>query len=150
VPHGTLPWPPLVSVTLPEAGHPFQRRGSLLQRGRAAFRAWRRSRPFWGGLFCILGGVIIAYGPTTGIKVLLIAGATVLVGILVGVLVALMGLFLWFAPQLRQLVGILAAIFSVASLITSDYGGFVIGMTFGIIGGSLGFAWSPVQPKNAS
>ena len=115
-----------------------------------AFRAWRRSRPFWGGLFCILGGAIIAYGPTTAIKILLIAGSTVLTGMLVGILVVLMGLFLWFQPQLRHLTGILAGIFSVVSLITSDYGGFVIGMTLGIIGGSLGFAWTPVEPKNAS
>lgn len=150
MPRGTLPWRPLVSATLPEAGHPFQRRASRLQRVRAAFRAWRRSRPFWGGLFCILGGAIIALGPTTAVKVLLIAGGTILTGILVGILVVLMGVFLWFAPQLRQLVGILAAIFSVVSLITSDYGGFVIGMTFGIVGGSLGFAWSPVQPKKAT
>lgn len=138
-----------MSASLPEAGR-FQRSGSRIRRARAEFRAWRKARPFWGGFFCILGGAIIAYGPTTAIKVLLIAGGTVLTGILVGVLVALMGLFLWLTPQLRQLVGILAAIFSVVSLITSDYGGFVIGMTCGIVGGSLGFAWSPVEPKNTT
>jgi len=89
---------------------------------RSAFRAWRRTRPFWGGLWCILGGIIIAYGPTTAFRVILVAGTTVWLGILMGVLVIVMGLFLWFAPHLRQLTGILAAAFAMVSLVTSDYG----------------------------
>ena len=64
-----------------------------------------------------------------------------------GALVAVMGLFLWFAPHLRQLVGVLAAAFSMVSLITSDYGGFVIGLVLGTLGGALGFAWTPIQAK---
>ena len=113
----------------------------------SAFRRWRRTRPFWGGLWCILGGIIIAYGPTTAVRVILVAGTTVWLGILMGVLVILMGLFLWFAPQLRQLVGVLAVVFSMISLITSDYGGFVIGLLLGTMGGALGFAWTPIRAK---
>jgi hypothetical protein len=89
----------------------------------------------------------MAYGPATAIRVILIAGSAVWLGILVGLVVALLGLFIWLQPQLRQLCGVLAALFSVVSLLTSDYGGFVIGMTLGIIGGALGFAWSPRQPQ---
>jgi hypothetical protein len=89
----------------------------------------------------------MAYGPATAIKVILIAGSAVWLGILVGLLVALVGLFMWLQPELRQLCGILAAILSVVSLLTSDYGGFVVGMTLGIVGGALGFAWSPRQPQ---
>jgi hypothetical protein len=111
------------------------------------FRAWRRTRPFWGGLWCILGGAIIAYGPTTAVKVILISGATVWLGILVGLLVVLMGLFLWFAPHLRHLVGVMAVALSMVSLITSDYGGFLVGLLFGTIGGALGFAWTPIQAR---
>ena len=46
-------------------------RDSWFQGLRSGFRAWRRTRPFWGGLWCILGGAIIAYGPTTAIKIIL-------------------------------------------------------------------------------
>jgi len=120
------------------------------RRGRAAlgaFRAWRRSRPFWAGLWTILGGLLMAAGPLTAIKVILVAGTTVLFGVLVGVLVLAMGIFLWFTPHLRQVVGILAVLFSLVSLITSDYGGFVVGLILGTVGGAMGFAWSPVQPR---
>jgi Family of unknown function (DUF6114) len=115
--------------------------------GRSAFQRWRRTRPFWGGLWCIVGGLVIASGPSTAVRVILIAGTAVWLGILVGVLVGLMGFFIWFQPQLRQLCGVLAALLSVLSLLTSDYGGFVLGMSFGIVGGGLAFAWTPGQPE---
>ena len=119
----------------------------FFQRVRMGFRAWRRTRPFWGGLWCILGGAIIAYGPTTAIKIILISGAVVWLGILVGLLVTVMGLFLWFAPHLRHLVGVIAVALSMVSLITSDYGGFLVGLLLGTVGGALGFAWTPIQAR---
>lgn len=134
-------------ITVRPPGSPSNYREPLLQRTRTAFRGWRKSRPFWGGLWCILGGAAMAYGPTTAIKVILISGTVVWAGILVGVLVAMMGLFLWFTPHLRQVVGVLAVVLSVVSLLTSDYGGFVIGLILGTVGGALGFAWAPVRAK---
>jgi hypothetical protein len=89
----------------------------------------------------------MAYGPTTAIKIILISGTIVWLGILIGALVAVMGLFLWFTPHLRQLVGVLAVMLSVVSLLTSDYGGFGIGLLLGTLGGALGFAWTPVRAK---
>lgn len=117
-------------------------------RALEAFRGWRRGRPFWGGLCCILGGLVIAAGPTTAVRVILIAGTAVWLGILIGVLVAVMGIFIWVQPQLRHLCGILAALLSVLSLLTSDYGGFILGMSLGIVGGGLAFAWTAVQPAS--
>src|SRR5215469_8262145 len=117
-----------------------------LHNSRLGFRRWRRSRPFWGGVWAILGGLIILYMPTMAIKLLLASGTTVLVGILNGALIAIFGLFLWFAPSLRQIVGVLIAMLAIASLITADFGGFLIGMIVAAIGGALGFAWVPVEP----
>jgi len=114
---------------------------------RMAFRRWRRTRPFWGGLWAILGGAICALGPASAIKLLIASGTTVWMGILVGLLISIFGLFLWFAPQQRHLVGVLIAVLSVISLITSDFGGFLIGMLLGITGGAMGFAWVPAQPR---
>jgi hypothetical protein len=133
-------------VTVRPPGAPREYREPWLRRGWAGFRAWRRSRPFWGGLWTILGGLLMAAGPLTAIKVILVAGTTVLFGVLVGVIVVAMGVFLWFTPHLRQVVGVLAVLFSLVSLITSDYGGFVLGLLLGTIGGAMGFAWAPVQP----
>jgi hypothetical protein len=130
--------PPRINVHPVRTRTPYPRSGL-----RRAFRSFRRTRPFWGGLWCILGGVVIAYGPTTAIKVILISGTAVWLGITMGVLVGIMGLFLWFAPNQRLVAGVLAVVFSVASLITSDYGGFVIGMLLGTVGGAMGFAWAP-------
>lgn len=129
------------------AGSRSSHRLPLLTRARAGFRTWRLSRPFWAGLWCILGGAAMAYGPTTAIKVILIAGSVVWLGILIGVLVGMMGLFLWFTPHLRQLVGVLAVVLSIVSLLTSDYGGFVVGLILGTVGGAMGFAWTPLRVR---
>jgi hypothetical protein len=136
-------------ITVRPPGSPSSYREPLVQRARAAFRTFRRSRPFWGGLWCILGGAAMAYGPTTAIKVILISGTVVWAGILVGVLVAMMGIFLWFTPQLRHLVGIVAVLLSIVSLLTSDYGGFGVGLILGTVGGAMGFAWTPVVRAEA-
>jgi len=136
---------PQISVRPP--GSPSSYREPLIRRTRVAFRAWRKARPFWGGLWCVLAGAAMAYGPTTAIKVILISGTVVWAGILVGVLVAIMGLFLWFTPQLRQVVGIVAVVLSIVSLLTSDYGGFGIGLILGTVGGAMGFAWTPVRAE---
>ena len=109
------------------------------------FRTWRRSRPFWGGLFCILGGGIILYGPATVFRFLLVSGGVVWAGILTGALIVLMGLVLWFAPGQRTLAGLLAVVLSVASLVSANLGGYFIGMFLGIVGGALGVAWAPIQ-----
>jgi hypothetical protein len=141
--------PPRITVN-PVRG-PSRPRGWLIGRIWRAFATFRRTRPFWGGLWCILGGLFIAYGPTTAIRIILVSGMAVWLGITVGVLVVLMGLFLWFTPQMRQVVGIMAVIFSIISLLTSDYGGFLIGMLLGMLGGAMGFAWVPtVQRRPAA
>jgi len=121
--------------------------GPRLQRARAAFRQWRRTRPFWAGVLCLLGGALMAYGPLSVFRYVLIAGTVIWAGVLIGLLVCAMGIFLWLAPQFRQLVGILAVVFSVVSLITSNFGGFVLGMLLGSFGGAMGFAWTPLSQQ---
>jgi hypothetical protein len=115
------------------------------RRARTTFRDWRRTRPFWAGVLCLLGGALMAYGPLSVFRYVLVAGTVIWAGVLIGLLVCAMGLFFWLAPQFRQLVGILAAVFSVVSLITSNFGGFIIGMLLGSFGGAMGFAWTPLQ-----
>jgi hypothetical protein len=136
-------------ATLPEAPSGAEPAVPRLKRIWLAFRRWRRTRPFWGGLLCLLGGAIIAYGPLSVIKFVLVAGTVVWAGILIGLLVGIMGLFMWFTPQFRQMLGILAVLFAVVSLVTSNYGGFLIGLLLGVLGGGMGFAWTPLPAQPA-
>lgn len=118
-----------------------------LHRPRMAFRRWRRTRPFWAGVWTLLGGAIIAFGPLTAIKLLFLAGQTVWLGALVGVLIAVCGLFFWIEPQFGRVIGVLVILLAILSLITSDLGGFLIGMLLALTGGALGAAWTHVSPK---
>ena len=118
---------------------------------RAAFRTWRRSRPFWAGFWTIIGGAAVSVGPLSAIKLVMLAGQVVWMGILVGVLIAIFGLFLWFDTSLRRLISVFILLLGLLSLITSDLGGFLIGMLLTILGGSMGLAWAPqAAPKPAA
>jgi hypothetical protein len=110
-----------------------------------AFRSWRRSRPFWAGVWAILGGAIIAYVPATAFKLFLIASSSLVMGVLVGALVGFFGLMLWFARPLRVLLGVLILLLSLVSFITSDFGGLILGMLMGLVGGSLALSWVPTK-----
>ncbi len=109
---------------------------------RLRFRHWRHSRPFWGGFWVILGSVMITYGPATAIRLIFVSGDVVWLGTLVGVLIGVLGLFLWFMPGHRHLYSVLAVLLALVSLITSDLGGFLVGMLLAVIGGSMAFAWT--------
>ncbi len=147
---GARPAPAVGSSGAPAGGPPVggaDEGESWHRLARVSFRQWRRTRPFWAGLLCLIGGALMAYGPLSVFRYVLVAGTVIWPGILMGLLVCAMGLFMWFTPQFRQIVGVLAAIFSVISLVTSNLGGFVIGMLLGSLGGAMGFAWTslPVQ-----
>ena len=112
---------------------------------RLAFRNWRRTRPFWAGVWAMLGGALIAYVPATAFKFFLIANSSLIIGVLVGALVGVFGLLLWFAKAIRVPLGIMIILLSLASFFTSDFGGLLLGMLMGLIGGSLAIAWVPTK-----
>jgi hypothetical protein len=112
---------------------------------RARFHRFRRSRPFWASVWVLLGGAIITYWPSTAFR-FVFASTSVMEGMGVGVLIVVLGLFLLYLPTHRKLYSVLIVIAGVASLITSDIGGFVLGMMFTLVGGAMGFAWIPVAP----
>lgn len=116
---------------------------------RRRFQAWRRTRPFWAGLWTILGAVIITYGPATAFKIILVSGDVVWLGMLIGVLIGVLGLFLWFSPTMRHFYSVLIILLALVSLITSDLGGFLMGATLAIVGGSMGFSWTDADQFQA-
>jgi hypothetical protein len=123
--------------------------GAVVGSRRAAFRRWRRTRPFWGGFLLLLAGIELLLIPLSGI---LIHGAVRLVvyigiggvfGVLIGMLLIACGLLLWLNPAHRTFYAIAGVLLAVLSFIASNFGGFFIGMLLGIIGGSMGFGWAP-------
>jgi hypothetical protein len=116
---------------------------------RAAWRAWRRSRPFWGGLLMLLAGLEMLLIPITGvlakgqIKLVIYVGIGGVFGILIGALLIAGGLALWYNPAHKAFYGIAGVLLGLLSFIGTNLGGFFIGMLLAIIGGSLAFAWAP-------
>lgn len=121
--------------------------GETASAARPGFRAWRRSRPFWGGLLAIIGGVELVLVPLAPMPVVIHQGIAGIGSYLIGVLLAVLGVLLWFQPAQRTFYGVVAVLLSLASFVTSNFGGFIIGMLLGLIGGSLAFAWAPGRPE---
>ena len=126
---------------------------SATRRARTAWRNWRRSRPFWGGLLIVLGGgeilstSVVSLGPTFRVG---LGGVNGFLGTVIAFVLALCGLLLWFSPAQRVFYSIVAVVLALATFNTINYGGFFIGMLLGVIGGGLAFAWSPGTGKPAA
>lgn len=114
------------------------------------FKVWRQTRPFWAGLFTMIGGVPIAYLPygdmrlgnvTLAMKTTAGAGA-----LIIGVLLITLGLTMWFQPLVRVFAGVAAIVLGLVSIPVSNFGGFVVGFLFALIGGGMSVAWAPAPP----
>ncbi|MEH6376202.1 DUF6114 domain-containing protein [Streptomyces sp. KLMMK] len=114
----------------------------------AAWRRWRKARPFWGGLATVLAGAEISVIPLAPLKIMLHQGIAGIPSVLMGLVMVLMGLSAWFAPQYRTLAGVVTVMIAAAALVMSNLGGFLIGTVLGVIGGGMVFAWQPVTPAS--
>ncbi|MDN0195832.1 DUF6114 domain-containing protein [Streptomyces sp. S.PNR 29] len=125
---------------------PVQSAGTFT-RLRLRFRDWRGTRPFWAGLFTLLGGVPIAYFPYATLKLgtmsLTMATTAGAGSLIIGVLLFTLGLTMWFQKATRVFAGIAAIILALVSLVVSNIGGFIIGFLFALIGGGLAVSWAP-------
>ncbi|WP_017540035.1 DUF6114 domain-containing protein [Nocardiopsis halophila] len=115
-----------------------------------AFRDWRRTRPFWGGLLVIVAGVEMMVAPAAQtlvmpLNLVIYAGIAGISVYLIGLLLMALGVLAWVQPQQRLFYGVVSSLLSVASFVTANFGGFVIGMLLGIVGGAMIFSWSPVR-----
>ncbi|MFJ3518054.1 MULTISPECIES: DUF6114 domain-containing protein [unclassified Streptomyces] len=114
------------------------------------FHAWRGRRPFWAGLFTLLGGFPIAYFPYADLRLGNVSLAMATTGgagaLIIGVLLITLGLALWFQETIRVFAGVAAILLALVSIPVSNLGGFFIGFTFSMVGGALALAWAPGQP----
>lgn len=111
------------------------------------FRQWRYRRPFGAGLTLALGGAEILLTQRASITVILTAGADSLVGYVLPVLMVICGLLVVLNPRQRLFYSVVGVLASLGSWVTSNLGGFVIGMTLGLVGSSLAFGWLPDRPR---
>ncbi|SFY48966.1 DUF6114 domain-containing protein [Streptomyces sp. F-1] len=117
---------------------------------RGTFRAWRARRPFWGGLLLALGGGEILLTEKASLKVVMHIGMQGLAGYLLPGLMALLGLLLLFNPAQRLFYSITGVLLSLGTWLTSNLGGFFIGLLLGVVGSCLAFGWLPDQEPRTS
>ncbi|MET8248614.1 DUF6114 domain-containing protein [Streptomyces sp. NPDC005202] len=133
-----------MSAETPAAPGQFTRR-------RLQFRTWRGMRPFWAGLFVMLGGLPIAYFPYAHLQVghLTLAMATTAGAgsLIIGVLLVVLGFSLWFQKHVRVFAGVAAILLALVSIPVSNLGGFLIGFLFALLGGAMAVAWAPGEPE---
>ncbi|WP_372409676.1 DUF6114 domain-containing protein [Streptomyces luteireticuli] len=117
---------------------------------RRSFRDWRGRRPFWGGLWTMLAGVPIMYIPyqtmkigDLSIRLSTTAGAGSLI---IGVLLIVLGLTMWFQRHSRVFAGVAAILLGVVSLVVSNFGAFLLGLLPAMVGGGLAVSWAPGRP----
>ncbi|WP_443078648.1 DUF6114 domain-containing protein [Streptomyces sp. NBC_01497] len=131
------PGAPALPTAQAQAPAPVARQGGFL--------GWVRRRPFWGGLLVLVGGCEILLSERASITVVLHAGAESLTGYLLPGVIAVCGLLLLFNPMHRMFYSVIAVLCSLGTWVTSNLGGFVIGMLLGVVGSSLAFGWLPDQ-----
>lgn len=117
---------------------------------RPAFRGWRARRPFWGGLLLTLGGGWILLTEKASLKVVMHVGMQGLAGYLLPTVMVLCGLLTLFSPSQRVFYSIIGVLCSLGSWLTSNLGGFFIGLLLGAVGSCLAFGWLPDQEPRVS
>lgn len=112
---------------------------------RAALRRWRARRPFWGGLLLTLGGAEILLTEKASLKVVMHIGMQGLAGYLLPALMLLCGLLTLFNPAQRLFYSLVGILLSLGTWLTSNLGGFFLGLLLGVTGSCLAFGWLPDQ-----
>ncbi|WP_234443282.1 DUF6114 domain-containing protein [Streptomyces cellulosae] len=112
---------------------------------RSGFQRWRADRPFWGGLLLTLGGVEVLLTEKASLKVIMHIGMQGLAGYLLPGLMVLLGLLTLFNPAQRLFYSITGVLLSLGTWVTSNLGGFFVGLLLGTVGSCLAFGWLPDQ-----
>ncbi|GAA4158945.1 hypothetical protein GCM10022286_12600 [Gryllotalpicola daejeonensis] len=111
---------------------------------RAAFREWRRERPFVGAVLIAIGGIEEFFSGQLDIgKIHVQLGLEGLQAAVIPAVLVLLAVLIALMPVHRIFYGIIALLLSLYSLIGVNLGGFIIGMLLSSIGGVLVVAWMP-------
>lgn len=115
-----------------------------------AFTRWVYGRPFFGGLWLTVGGAWILLTMKASVKVVLHIGMQGLAGYLLPTLMVLLGLLILFSPEQRLFYSITGVLISMGTWVTSNLGGFMVGLLLGVAGSVLTFGWLPDQDRRVS
>ncbi|MFF2366196.1 DUF6114 domain-containing protein [Streptomyces sp. NPDC058122] len=130
---------------------PGQNDEHYLQVFRRHFREWRGDRPFWAGLYIVFGGFPIAYFPYAHLHLghlTLAMSTTAGAGsLIIGVLLVVLGISLWFQKHVRTFAGVAAILLALVSIPVANLGGFLIGFLFALLGGAMAVSWVPGEPE---
>ncbi|WKX72672.1 DUF6114 domain-containing protein [Streptomyces sp. XD-27] len=120
---------------------------------RQSYREWRWQRPFWAGALTLLGGLPIVYFPyanlTLGQLTVRMGTTTGSASLIIGVLLIVLGLTMWFQPVVRVFAGVAAILLALVSLVVSNFGGFLLGYLLALFGGAMAVAWGPGEEPKA-
>jgi hypothetical protein len=118
-----------------------------LQGIRRNFRTWRGTRPFWAGLFVMFAGLPIAYFPYADLHIgnltMTMATTAGAGSLIIGGLLVVLGLCLWFQKHIQIFCGVAAILLGLVSIPVSNLGGFFLGFLFALVGGAMAVAWAP-------
>ncbi|GAP48689.1 DUF6114 domain-containing protein [Streptomyces azureus] len=117
---------------------------------RPAFRRWRAGRPFWGGLLLALGGAEVLLTLKASLDVILHVGMQGLAGYLLPAVMLLCGVLILFNPSQRLFYSVIGVLVSLGTWLTSNLGGFFVGLLLGVAGSCLTFGWLPDQEPRIS
>jgi hypothetical protein len=113
-------------------------------RSASGFRAWRRRRPFVGGVLTMLAGVEMFFSGQLDVgKIHVQVGIEGLQATIIPALMVLLGVLVIAMPMHRIFYGVISLVVAVYSLIGVNLGGFFIGMLLGSVGGILVVSWMP-------
>lgn len=130
---------------------PLARAGRAVLHGlnvaRLWFRAWRRTRPFWGAVWTILAGAEIVKMMSFSFGLALTGGWAYSAGYVMGGGLILMGLVALLTPHYKGLAGVIAFLVALGAFPTANLGGYLVGSVLGIIGSSMIVSWGPKKPS---
>ncbi|MDX3451060.1 DUF6114 domain-containing protein [Streptomyces sp. ME02-8801-2C] len=115
-----------------------------------AFRNWRAHRPFVGGLLLTLGGVEILITMKVSLKIVVHLGMQGLAGFMLPALMVVCGLLILFNPAQRLFYSIVGIMLTLGTWVTSNLGGFFVGLALGAVGSCMAFGWLPNQDPRVS
>ena len=115
------------------------------------FRAFRRSRPFWAGVFTLLSGLIVLFPPYASLRfgdaVISMNTMGGISSLVIGIVLVACAVSFWAQPHLRVPAGVVTLILALVAIVTSNLGSFLVGTLLGVIGAALALAWSPQARK---
>lgn len=108
------------------------------------FQRWRRTRPFWGGLFLLLSALALFLSANLTLADMQVHfGQEGYLSYVLPVVLVLCGVLTWSMPAQRLFYGIIGVLTALYSFLGLNLGGFGVGMLLGVVGGALTIAWGP-------